>query len=293
MTGFIYYETAFGPIKSVSMRPISDDTHAVVEVDDEPALAFLTGARDIGQWTVDDRGDLVSFESLRIILRGGSWLKVPHGKGRVSITIRTSPASRYAEIILDAPTKMRVESFEADQFRFVMTQSGDPDSMIAATAIPIAELNRDRSAIIHLPEMPASFDILTFAFDDVIYRHDVVENVSPIVPLPRGRFEDIVPMRRGTPVGSAIVAYLDDGRLHVRSQLGGGPRYDRGRDHLKVYICGRGNPDQLMFHFRVTLEELERGDFCIGFSGLYKNVDIFTDLLYRDAFFSEHPCKVV
>ena len=293
MTGFIYYETAFGPIKSVSMRPISDETNAVIEVEDDPAMAFLTGDRDIGQWTVDDQGTLVSFESLRIILRGGKWLTVPTGEGPVSVTIRTSPSSRYAEIILDAPTQMRVESFEADQFRFVMTRSGDPDSIIATASIPIAELNQDRSAIIHMPKMPTAFDILTFAFDDVVYRHDVVDNVSPVVPLPRGRFEDIVPMRRGTPVGSAIVAYLEGGRLHVRSQHGGGPRYDRGRDHLKVYVCGRGNPDQLMFHFRVSLEQLEKGDFNIGFSGLYHNVDLFTDLLYRDAFFSEHPCNAV
>lgn len=291
MTGYVYYDVPYGSIKSVSMRPVDGMDFPVVEVEDDIALSFLSGATEIWSWTVDADLKLVSMASLRMNLywRNG-WETLPRTTGTIEVVISTSPSSQYAEVTLNAPERMTIESTVTDRFRFVFTEKGHPDGILASIDVPIRDLNENRSAIIHVPGLPAVFDILTLAFDDVAYRHAVVETVSPVIPLPRGRFEDVVPMRRGTPEGSSLVAFVEDDHLHVRILAGGGPRYDRGREFLRVAVCSRNNPDHLIEMFHVDLEQLQAGDFSIPFSHQYREVDLFTDLMYRDAFFSECSC---
>ncbi len=289
MTGYIYYDEPYGAIKSVSLRRLEDDI-PFIEVTDEEATAFILGTRGIGQWTVGEDQNLISVSSLHtsLVWRQG-WETVPFGVGKIGVTIRTSPTSRYAEISLTSPARMVVSSSVTDRFRFVLTRRADPDSILASLSVPIADLDRDRMMVVHLPETPHAFDIQTLAFDDVAYRHEIVDVISPVIPLPKGRFEDVVPMQRRLPTGSCLAAYVCDDELRVRVIAGGGPRYDRGRDHVHVAVTKRNNPDHILFHFLVSVEKLEAGDFMIDCPYEYSQIDLFTDLMYRDAFFSEHP----
>lgn len=289
MTGYVYYEEVYGALKSVSMRPVEGMDYPVVEVEDEQALAFLSGTADLWAWTIDADLKLVSMASLRMHLNWASWDTLPILSEAVGIIVRTSPSSRYAEIVLIAPEKMSVESVVTDRFRFVFTHPGDPDGILASIDVSIRDLNQQRSVVVHLPVMPARFDISTLAFQGLGYSHEIVDVIAPIIPLPRGRFEDIVPMRRQQPSGSCLAAYVCDDELRIRTLAGGGPRYDRGRDHIRLAVTKRNNPDHVLFYTTVSLEDLEEGSVVLDCPYEYSQIDLFTDLMYRDAFFSEHP----
>ena len=299
MIGYVFYEKPYSGIKGVSMKIVEDfATLPYVEVSRETAEAFLRGDSDLGAWTVaTDREAprLVSLADLKVVLKwkdGWETIRAPI-PAPVGITIRTGMGSRYVEIELSMQiNQMKLVSSQTDRIRFVFTQAGDPDDIVASITIPIRSLSELKRTVVQLDEpLPLRFDIHTIPFESVSYAVETHETISPIIPLPKGRHDALMRLRRGDGDGAGLFAQYRSDRIVLSIEQGGGPRYDIGDRNTIVSVCRRGNPDAPISIKSFSAEEIENSCSIETRGYAFEEVDVYTSLLYRDSFFIGDTCK--
>lgn len=298
MTGYIFYDKPYGDLKGVSMTLVEDFAaydHLSVSV--ATAEAFLTGASDIGAWTIAlENGEpkLVSLADLQIVLEWcGPWELIEHPRpAPVAIVVRTGRTSQYVEITFTTQTeKMKLVSPQTNRMRFMFTRRGEPDAIVASLDVPIDSLSSSKSMVLQLQaRLPEQFDLYTIPFGEVSYAVETYDTISPIIPYPAGRHDAIKVLSRKPPTAGLVVEYTP-GQVTLTVADGGGPRYDVGSRSTVVAVCRRGDPDIPLVIRSYTTEEIEKScDIDIG-DLEFEEIDIYVGLLYRDAFFIDGTCK--
>lgn len=300
MIGYVFYEKPYSDLKGVSMKLVEDFAAlSYVEVSRETAEAFLRGDSDIGAWTIaidQDVPRLTALADLRVSLTWkNGWEKIGHAsEAPIGIIIRTGKKSRYVEIELTTQAEqITLVSEQTGRMRFVFTHAGDPDDIVASIEVPIMGLSAAKRTVAQLNSpLPDRFDVYTIPFEDVSYAVEMHDSISPVIPLPKGRYEALSALRRGPVLGPGLIAKYRGGQIEFSVEQGGGPRYDIGSRQVLVALCRRNNPDAPIAITSFTTDELENS-CTMGTHGYgFEEIDVYTALLYRDAFFIDvGACK--
>lgn len=299
MIGYVFYERPYDSLKGVSMRLVEDFAGLpYVEVSQETAEAFLRGDSDLAAWTVATDRDaprLISLADLKVVLKWkDGWETIGEPiPAPVGITIRTGTGSRYVEAELSMQTaQMKLISHQTDRMRFVFTHAGDPDDIVSSISIPIRSLSESKRTVVQLDApLPPRFDVHTIPFESVSYAVERHETISPLIPYPKGRHDALVRLRRENEDQAGLFAQYLDGRIIFSVKQGGGPRYDIGSRPTVVSVCRRGNPDLPITIKSFSTEEIENSCEIETGGYTFEEVDVYTALLYRDAFFIDGSCK--
>jgi hypothetical protein len=278
-TGFVYYDERSGAIRGVSHGLDQEmvSRFGALEVSADIATSFMSGVSDLSAWMVGYQGE----PTPKLLPTTIEYITVHPASTSYTVVTEASPApvqmivvvpqnEPIGAVVLVPRPGLRAEAGFEEPFDIMLTRRGSPDEIVARFVIDPkelftkGELPLDLGGIIN-----HEVDILTKPLSSIQYVLQPFQEASRPLPMPLGRFVDLLPFERTErlserPAGLAVDIYED--RMVVHLHGGGGRSYDRAITAVMIAVCREANPEALLFCARVPLDELRAGPVSVSFA---------------------------
>jgi hypothetical protein len=315
MTGFVYYDERMGTIHGVSLRPSPDHAaYAVLSVEDEIALRFMTGEDSPDAWGVSlspDRLSHVLVPTRPFLVRRLSTDLIPVGAlgtaPQTSLILLTMPKEgSLVDVRLINKTKgldLVCQEVVTAEFLFIDKTT---DAIAFTMKVDLKDLAAKKTMVVPTPISirgehfdiiaVGSFEHIGFEYRTTLNTFDPSGYEETVTRLPLGsRFEEFVEAPRitaedfDTLKSCVIIGVADEGRtLTVHMYGDGSIPYDRPHDKTMVVITKPGDIDAVITTVMVELRDGVRINLT---SVLPDEFSVYVQLMYERvySFISETP----